>query len=97
MARTRTARKAAPKTAEPKQADFAEASRAVSKARTDEKTVARAIELYDQGVGLPSIAYMMTKEGFKSAQDKELRPQTIRQWLLKAKGVDKLGTRSTAT
>ena len=65
-------------------------------ARTDEKTIARAIELYDSGVGLPSIAYLMTKEGFKSATGKELRPQTIRQWLLKAKNVDKLGTRTAS-
>ena len=62
----------------------------VSKARTDEKTVGRAVELRKQGLGLPAIAKKLTEEGHKSAHGKALRPQTIRQWLLRELKVDRL-------
>lgn len=58
--------------------------------RTDEKTIKRAVELRNEGLGLPSIAKKLTEEGHKSAQGKELRPQTVRQWLLRELGVDRL-------
>lgn len=61
-----------------------------TKARTDEKTVARAVELRKQGLGLPAIAKKLTAEGHKSAQGKEIRPQTIRQWLLRELNVERL-------
>ena len=110
MARACTApKKADEHAADPKEAAAAvdakaEATKAVKDARekgsaasrTDEKTVKRAIKLYDDGMGLPSIAKKLTEEGHRSAQGKELRPQTIRQWLLKEKGVAKLGTRPKA-
>ena len=101
MPRTRTApKKADEHAADPKEAAAAvdakadkkraDASMAISKARTDENTVKRAVELRKQGLGLPSIARKLTEEGHKSAQGKELRPQTVRQWLLRELNVDRL-------
>lgn len=71
----------------------AQAAKAVSEARssrTSDATVQRAIELRNEGLGLPSIAKKLTEEGHRSAQGKELRPQTIRQWLLREMKVDRL-------
>lgn len=102
MSRTRTAPKADEHAADAKEAAAAvdaKATKAVKDARakqpsrTDGKTVARAVELYDSGVGLVKLARQLEEEGFKSATGKTIRPQTIRQWLLKEKGVAKLGTR----
>ena len=105
MARTRTApkKKADEHAADPKEAAAAvdakaEATKAVSEARskgsaasrTDEKTIKRAVELRKQGFGLPAIAKKLTEEGHRSAQGKELRPQTIRQWLLRELKVERL-------
>lgn len=70
-----------------------QAAKVVSEARvsrTPEATVQRAIELRKEGLGLPSIAKKLTEEGHKSAQGKELRPQTVRQWLLREMKVDRL-------
>jgi hypothetical protein len=52
-------------------------------ARTDDKVIARAVELRKQGLGLVAITRKLTDEGHKSATGKELRPQTVRQWLLR--------------
>jgi hypothetical protein len=70
---------------------WSEASKAVKASRTDERTVKRAVELRKQGLGLPAIAKKLTEEGHKSAHGKELRPQTVRQWLLRELKVDRLG------
>lgn len=69
---------------------WAEATDAVKTSRTADATVQRAIELRKEGLGLPSIAKKLTEEGHKSAQGKELRPQTVRQWLLREMKVDRL-------
>jgi hypothetical protein len=52
-------------------------------ARTDEKLIDRAVELRKEGLGLVKLTRQLTEEGFKSATGKELRPQTVRQLLLR--------------
>lgn len=69
---------------------WAEATDAAKTSRTADATVQRAIELRKEGLGLPSIAKKLTEEGHKSAQGKELRPQTVRQWLLREMKADRL-------
>ena len=107
MPRTQTAPKTDEHAADPKEAAAAvdakaRATAAVKDARgkqaptprTDQKTIDRAVELYDSGMGLVKLARQLEEEGFKSATGKTIRPQTIRQWLTRAKGVDKLGPRT---
>jgi hypothetical protein len=59
-------------------------------ARVDEKLVKRAVALRKKGMGLVKLTNQLNDEGFKSPTGKELRPQTVRQWLMKAMNVDHL-------
>lgn len=52
--------------------------------RTDEKVIKRAIALRKQNLGIVAIANKLTEEGHRSATGKELRPQTVRQLLIRA-------------
>ncbi|HZT92979.1 MAG TPA: recombinase family protein [Gaiellaceae bacterium] len=56
---------------------------AAKQTRTPEATVKRAVELRNEGLGLPTIAKKLMEEGHQSASGKEIRPQTVRQWLLR--------------
>jgi hypothetical protein len=59
-------------------------------ARVDEKLVKRAVALRKKGLGLVKLTNQLNEEGFKSPQGKALRPQTVRQWLMRAMKVDHL-------
>jgi hypothetical protein len=59
-------------------------------ARTDQKLIDRAVALRKEGLGLVKLTNKLTEEGFKSATGKELRPQTVRQLLLRALNTDHL-------
>jgi hypothetical protein len=59
-------------------------------ARTDQKVIDRAVALRKEGLGLVKITRQLTEEGFRSATGKELRPQTVRQLLLRALNTDYL-------
>ena len=58
--------------------------------RASENTIKRAVELRGEGLGLVKITRQLTEEGHKSATGKELRPQTVRQLLLRALDTDRL-------
>lgn len=60
-------------------------------ARTDQKVIDRAVQLREEdGLGLVKLTAKLTEEGFKSATGKELRPQTVRQLLMRAMNTDHL-------
>lgn len=59
-------------------------------ARVDESLVKRAVALRKKGLGLVKLTNQLNEEGFKSPTGKELRPQTVRQWLMRAMKVDHL-------
>jgi hypothetical protein len=59
-------------------------------ARANSKTVARAVELWESGVKLVKLTNQLTEEGHLSPTGKQLRPQVVRQWLIKAMGVEGL-------
>jgi hypothetical protein len=59
-------------------------------ARVDEGLVKRAVALRKKGLGLVKLTDQLNEEGFKSPTGKELRPQTVRQWLMRAMKVDHL-------
>jgi hypothetical protein len=79
-------------------ADVREAAKAVDSkptkktpaSRVDEALVKRAVALRKKGLGLVKLTKQLNDEGFKSPTGKELRPQSVRQWLMKAMKVDHL-------